>query len=444
MFWQLVRRFIPLAEWNGAPQIEIEIGKSAAARKEKLIRFHLSAFTVFLFLNSTTAMSASIVTTYEAAGAAARTAQEEAQEAAAQEEAQEAAAQENDGELDHTEVEDSIVSDITVAFQVVGPTDNRNTAVKKEYLKSKFEEDMKSLYPTAQGAHAAMRPALEGAMIEALPDDIITPPCTLSDRAIVKAKVEPKAKLEVNGAVETDAVYAARIVNNPRRKALRSKIARWYSELFLAIYNVESWGLNGDPNRPRTNGKRKAQKPDVADYFDTCDDADNLAAGDEGDGGFGASQEPVGCMNASQPTIYIYWIKLANGMWYVGQTKNLSNRMRRHTSETMEGTQWLGKYPALANQTIGDQSYSLQPGTRYPGGRENAKVFEMMCDHGWQNVRGGSWSQINIKKSDKERLFIDLRHAKDLCIDCGGQGHKQHVCTRSRQFDEMAPEAGPA
>ena len=92
----------------------------------------------------------------------------------------------------------------------------------------------------------------------------------------------------------------------------------------------------------------------------------------------------------------VYVLELENDKYYVGVTTNLNLRYCQHVTGR-GGAKWtrLHKPLRILSVEVGDRKV------------EREKTLEMMREHGWQNVRGGGWSQVNLKKPQplREKCF---------------------------------------
>ena len=113
----------------------------------------------------------------------------------------------------------------------------------------------------------------------------------------------------------------------------------------------------------------------------------------------------------------IYILRLEGGRYYVGKSDNVANRYQQHINGN--GSAWTRKYkPIVIAKTI--QNASPYDEDRY--------VKEYMDIYGIQNVRGGSYVEIELSEFHKEALKMEIWGAKDLCTNCGRSGHWVKDC----------------
>jgi cellular nucleic acid-binding protein len=116
----------------------------------------------------------------------------------------------------------------------------------------------------------------------------------------------------------------------------------------------------------------------------------------------------------------IYVLRLQGGKYYVGKSEDVMKRYKQH--ENGSGSAWTRKYkPISLHRTI-----------------ENASVFdedkytkEYMSRYGIDNVRGGSYVEIELSDAHKDTLQMEIWQAKDLCTRCGREGHFIKDCYAS-------------
>ena len=114
-------------------------------------------------------------------------------------------------------------------------------------------------------------------------------------------------------------------------------------------------------------------------------------------------------------SLKIYTLKLAGGKFYVGKSTNV---MRRYEAHKAGDCAWTKMYPPLGIETVVD-------GDDFD---EDKVTKQMMLKHGIQNVRGGSWVQIQLTPEHYKFLERELMMNGNLCIMCGKSGHFIKQC----------------
>jgi len=115
--------------------------------------------------------------------------------------------------------------------------------------------------------------------------------------------------------------------------------------------------------------------------------------------------------------ITVYILKLEKSKYYIGKTTNLNNRILQHLSQC--ACAWTRIYkPISIEKTIeGADSFD-----------EDKWTIKYMALHGIDNVRGGTFSQINLSDSDKKTIKKMIASVEDACYICGNKGHFSRNC----------------
>ena len=115
----------------------------------------------------------------------------------------------------------------------------------------------------------------------------------------------------------------------------------------------------------------------------------------------------------------IYILRLLNEKWYVGKSKNVKKRFRQH--KRGRGAIWTRIHKPI------EINKDIMMRCRYDEDRYTKK---MMGKYGIENVRGGSYSQINLCDNTKEFIEREIRTAEDRCFRCGGTDHYTKNCDK--------------
>ena len=111
-------------------------------------------------------------------------------------------------------------------------------------------------------------------------------------------------------------------------------------------------------------------------------------------------------------TTNIYILKLENNKYYIGKSDNVEFRYQQHLAGI--GSAWTKKYKPLSlEKTISNCSHF----------DEDKFTKEYMHKYGIENVRGGSYVEIELDEFQVETLKREIWGAKDLCKRCGRSGH---------------------
>ena len=116
----------------------------------------------------------------------------------------------------------------------------------------------------------------------------------------------------------------------------------------------------------------------------------------------------------------IYVLRLQGGRYYIGKSDNVLNRYHQHLNGA--GSAWTKKYtPVLLVKTIENVSPF----------EEDKVTKEYMCKYGIDKVRGGSYVEVELDDLQIESLTREIWSAKDLCTNCGREGHFVKNCFAS-------------
>lgn len=130
---------------------------------------------------------------------------------------------------------------------------------------------------------------------------------------------------------------------------------------------------------------------------------------------------------------WLYVIRLKEDNYYVGITGNLSQRFEDHWAG--KGAAWTRKYPPI-------EVISVTPDKT--GFDEDAKVKELMSDHGISKVRGGSYSRCELSKDQIRSLDYELKRRKGLCFKCNSPDHWIKDCPINNLIIPTVPKiSGP-
>ena len=83
---------------------------------------------------------------------------------------------------------------------------------------------------------------------------------------------------------------------------------------------------------------------------------------------------------------YVYVLELENSHWYVGYSQDIQVRIASHFLGA--GSKWTQLHKPLC-------VHSVRPGDTI---LETVTTVALMCKHGWEKVRGGSYCCVEMSK----------------------------------------------
>ena len=108
----------------------------------------------------------------------------------------------------------------------------------------------------------------------------------------------------------------------------------------------------------------------------------------------------------------IYVLKLESVKYYIGKSNDIHKRFQQHLNGI--GSSWTKKYKPLKIEQIINNTSPFD---------EDKITKELMNKYGIDNVRGGSYCNIELSDFQTQTLKTEIWCAKDLCSKCGHKGH---------------------
>ena len=114
---------------------------------------------------------------------------------------------------------------------------------------------------------------------------------------------------------------------------------------------------------------------------------------------------------------YIYILKLEKNKYYVGKTDNPQIRIDNHFNSN--GSSWTRKYKPIEVIDVISDCDEFD---------EDKYTKKYMQSYGIDNVRGGSFCQMELDNDSRSVLERMIHSASDRCFKCGKEGHFINSC----------------
>ena len=113
----------------------------------------------------------------------------------------------------------------------------------------------------------------------------------------------------------------------------------------------------------------------------------------------------------------IYVLQLEKNKYYVGKTNNVSQCLLSHYQST--GSSWTTKYKPIELYEMVDTDDDYD---------EDKYTLKYMKKYGIENVRGGSFTQIELSENQINTLQQMIKGQNNQCYKCGSNDHFVNNC----------------
>jgi len=127
--------------------------------------------------------------------------------------------------------------------------------------------------------------------------------------------------------------------------------------------------------------------------------------------------------------VYIYILKLEQGKYYIGKTNHPEFRLANHFQSN--GSEWTKKYKPLEVIDIKPNCDDYD---------EDKVTRQYMDKYGINNVRGGSFVTIKLKKSIIDTLNQMNNGTNNKCFICGKDNHFAKDCEEDECWETESDE----
>lgn len=125
------------------------------------------------------------------------------------------------------------------------------------------------------------------------------------------------------------------------------------------------------------------------------------------------------CIHKNPMIVYV--LKLKSGKYYIGKTNNPKFRLDEHFN--YEGSEWTKKYEPV------DVLKLIPNCDQYD---EYKYTIKYMQKYGIDNVRGGSFCELELSHDNITTIKKMLKGSSDRCYNCGSTDHFVKDCNKKR------------
>ena len=120
--------------------------------------------------------------------------------------------------------------------------------------------------------------------------------------------------------------------------------------------------------------------------------------------------------------VNIYILELENNKYYIGKSNNLNDRIMDHLDQ--KGSEYTKLYKPIRLIEIKYDCDDFD---------EDKYTLEYMEKYGINNVRGGSFSELQISDENMVVITKMINSAQNRCFICGSKEHYANKCNNKKK-----------
>lgn len=121
--------------------------------------------------------------------------------------------------------------------------------------------------------------------------------------------------------------------------------------------------------------------------------------------------------------VYVYILKLLNDKYYIGKSDNPEIRIENHMA--LNGSSWTKLYKPINVIEIIPNCDDYD---------EDKYTLKYMEKYGVENVRGGSFCEVNLSKENITTINKMLNGSNNRCYKCNKSGHFIKECPLNKLY----------